>query len=64
MQRLEPEGRRAFALASSLVVKMRANMADAPYIFEKGQVGFLQYTSIAKSIGHISDDSIHGLDEK
>ena len=40
MQRLEAEGRRGFVLASSQLVKMRANMADAPYIFEKGQVSF------------------------
>ena len=33
---MEPEARQAFTLACSQVVKMKANMADAPYVFEKG----------------------------
>ena len=33
---MEPEGKQSFAMATSLVVKMRANMADAPYTFQKG----------------------------
>lgn len=38
VQHMEPEGKQSFAMATSLVVKMRANMADAPYTFEKGAV--------------------------
>jgi factor associated with neutral sphingomyelinase activation len=34
-QRLEPEGKKKFAMASLLVVKMKANAADTPYVFEK-----------------------------
>ena len=37
-QHMEPEGKQSFAMTTSLVVKMRANMADAPYTFEKGAV--------------------------
>ena len=37
-QHMEPEGKQSFAMSTSLVVKMRANMADAPYAFEKGAV--------------------------
>ena len=36
-QNLEPEGRRSFTLLTTLVVKMKANMADAPYVFERGR---------------------------
>ena len=35
MLRLEAEGKRAFVLATALVMKMKANMADAPYVVEK-----------------------------
>ncbi len=38
VQHMEPEGKQSFAMATSLVVKMRANMADAPYIFQKGAI--------------------------
>lgn len=38
VQRMEPEGKQSFGMASQLVVKMRANMADAPYVFEKGVI--------------------------
>ena len=38
VQHMEPEGRQSFTMATSLVVKMRANMTDAPYVFEKGTV--------------------------
>ena len=38
VQHMEPEGKQSFAMATSLVVKMRTNMADAPYTFEKGAV--------------------------
>lgn len=38
VQHMEPEGKQSFAMATSLMVKVRANMADAPYIFEKGAV--------------------------
>lgn len=35
---MEPEGKQSFGMATQLVVKMRANMADAPYVFEKGAI--------------------------
>lgn len=35
---MEPEGAHSFAMASQLVVKMRANTVDAPYIFEKSSI--------------------------
>ncbi|KAK9828528.1 hypothetical protein WJX72_000603 [[Myrmecia] bisecta] len=34
-QHLEPTGKHSFTVATQLVVKMKANMADAPYAFEK-----------------------------
>lgn len=35
--RLEGEGKRSFVLTSAVVIKMKANMADAPYLVEKQQ---------------------------
>lgn len=36
-QNLEPTSERGFRLVTSALVKMKANMADAPYLFEKGK---------------------------
>jgi factor associated with neutral sphingomyelinase activation len=41
---MEPQGKQAFAMATQLVVKMRANMMDAPYIFEKGSISNWLFT--------------------
>ena len=38
VQHMEPKGKQTFAMATSLVVKMLANMTDAPYAFEKGAI--------------------------
>ena len=35
-QDLEPQGRQTFSMTTALVIKMKANMADVPYVFEKG----------------------------
>jgi len=37
VQRLEPEGKRGFAAASSQVIKVKANMADAAYLVDRGR---------------------------
>jgi hypothetical protein len=37
VQRLEPTGKRSFAVACGIVVKMKADMVDAPYVFERGR---------------------------
>ena len=37
VQRLEPEGKRGFAVASSQVTKVKANMADAAYVVDRGR---------------------------
>ena len=37
VQQLEPQSRSAFTLVSSMVVKMKANMTDAPYVFERSK---------------------------
>lgn len=36
MQQLEPLAKGTIAVATTAVTKMKANCADAPYIFEKG----------------------------
>jgi len=43
-QNLEPLGSRAFCLVSSQLVKMKANMADAPYGFERGRPTSWEFT--------------------
>lgn len=42
-QDLEPVSEHAFTVSSALVVKMKANMADAPYAFEKGRLTRWQF---------------------
>ena len=37
VQRLEPEGKRGFAVASAQVIKVKANMADAAYVVDRGR---------------------------
>lgn len=44
-QRLEPQGSKTFVLASSLTVKMKANAADMPYVFDK-RVAIWQFTLV------------------
>lgn len=44
-QRLEPQGTKTFVLASSLTVKMKANAADMPYVFDK-RVANWQFTLV------------------
>lgn len=44
IQQLEPNGNKKFSLESSQVIKMKANMADAPYIFEKTAVTTWAFT--------------------
>ena len=45
-QNLEPEGRRSFTLLTSLVVKMKANMAEAPYVFERGRATIWRFSLV------------------
>lgn len=36
-QTLEPTNKNSFSLITTALIKMKADMADAPYIFEKGK---------------------------
>ena len=43
-QNLEPTSKRGFLLMTTALVKMKANMADAPYLFEKGKATTWKFT--------------------
>ena len=39
MQQLEPLAKGVISVAAAAITKMKANCADAPYVFEKGPGG-------------------------
>ena len=52
MQSLEAGGRRMFKLVTGQVIKMKANMVDAPYVVERGS---MSHWTFSLACGHMSD---------